>query len=141
MHSFVLQDWVTIRGSSSGQTILQSSTDYLDLQDFEDAVAWVEVREITSAGGTISLAVQSAPLKENAFFTPNNVSPTSLTTVGVAVVPMVLNDLKPTNTNGVIAMPLSRWLRWLVASAGTSGTWDITFRVLVVAHSYSLASA
>lgn len=141
MHSFVLQDWITIRGSSSGQTIAQSSNDYLDLEDFEDAVAWIEIREITSAGGTVLFGVQSAPVKENIFFSPNNVSATFVSTVGVSVIPMVLNDLKPTSTSNVIAMPLSRWLRWIVTAFGTSGAWDITFRVLIVAHSYSLASA
>lgn len=141
MRSFVLQDWLTIRGSSSGQAIAQSSSDFLDLEEYEDAVAWIEIREMTTASGTITVAVQSSPVKEAIFFSPNNVTAPFASSVGVTVAPIVLNDLKVTTVSGVAAMPLSRWLRWLVSSVGTSGTWDVTFRVLVVAHSYSLASA
>jgi hypothetical protein len=64
MHTFILQDWTTIRGSVTGATVIQQETEWLDLGPYQDVVFWVDVRE---ASGNPVLTLQTAPFKDESF--------------------------------------------------------------------------
>jgi hypothetical protein len=36
-----------------------------------------------------------------------------------------------------LTVPLAHWFRWQLAATGTSGTWDITFRLFLAANCLS----
>jgi len=58
LDSFLLQDWITISGQSSGTPITQSESNWLDLAEYDDVVFYTDVR---TAQGTVLLAFQTAP--------------------------------------------------------------------------------
>lgn len=129
MHSFISQDLVTIRGSSSTTTITQSEHAWLELPEYPNAVAWLDVREITTGGGTVQIAYQTAPTADESLFVPLY-GPSTLTlpftpSLGITVSPL-LKDL--------LYAPLARWFRWQLTASGTTSSWDITFRLFVAAH-------
>ncbi|MBK6697249.1 MAG: hypothetical protein IPG50_34435 [Myxococcales bacterium] len=122
MHSVLLTDWITIRGTDT-TPVVQSAEDWLDVPDYADAVFWVEVTQVTNPGsGTLALLFETAPADfERLFVTLDSVD---VLTVGPAPV------LRKAFLNQVANVPLARFLRWkLVGSA--AGTWSVTFRVHV----------
>lgn len=132
MHTFVAQDFVTIRGPADG-TLTQGHNAWLDLSKYPDAVAWLDVRALTTGGGTISMGYQTAPTADESSFTAIS-GPIAANTVpfavgvGVTVTPL-LKDL--------LTVPLARWFRWQLTALGTSSTWDITFRLFLAANCLS----
>ncbi len=56
MHALVLQDWTTIRGSSTN-TVTQGADQWLDMTAFQDVQFWLDVREVTLGGATESLNI------------------------------------------------------------------------------------
>jgi hypothetical protein len=65
MHAFMLQDWITIRGSVT--TITQGEDGWLDLTAYQDLVFWVDCREVT--GTTPAISFQTSPTKDESLFT------------------------------------------------------------------------
>jgi len=126
MHTFVLQDWTTIRGTSNN-TIAQGEKGWLDLSPFQDLFAWVDVRELTS---TPSLFFDTSPTEDENFF----VSMTGATNVTggsslvVATSPAIVKLPMLTAT-----VPLARYLRWRLV--GPAAAWDVTMRIVVAANS------
>jgi hypothetical protein len=115
MHSFILQDWTTIRGGSGVSTVTQQETDWLDLAAFQDVVFWIDVKETT---GSPTLYLQTAPTLDDSFFQAM-ITGVAMT---AAAAPTVLSA----------TVPLARYLRWQIV--GTP-TWDATFRIAVAANS------
>lgn len=134
MRSFTLQDWTTVRGTSSITTFTQSDRDYLDMGPFEDAVLWVDVREATSGGGAFNFNFENAPTREEALFNAqgSGFATVVAAVVGVTVTPVIFDNLGP------YQQPIARWLRWRITNPGAGSTWSTTFRVLVTAHSLSI---
>ncbi len=124
MHSYVLQDWITIRGTS-GATIAQGESGWLDLAPYQDVNFWLDVREFS--GATPSITFQTAPIKEEALFVNMFATSTPLT-------------LSPSNPYRVLlfnaTVPVARYVRWLLT--GPASAWDTTFRVLVAANALGL---
>lgn len=135
MHSFVLQDFVTIRGSSTTQTISQSESGWLDLRAYEDLVAWIDVREVTLGGATdIAFNLQTAPIKDEFLFVTMESAP--LTVTAALTTPSVRKMLLGQATGGSGApIPLGSFARWQLLAAGATGSWDVTFRIVVCANS------
>jgi hypothetical protein len=129
MHTFVLQEWTTIRGASSGSglTIVQSERDWLDLSPFQDLFAWVDVREVT--GANVNLFFDTSPTEDENFF----VSMTGATSVTGGVLAAATNPVIAKLPMLTATVPLSRYLRWRLTS--TTGTWDVTMRIVVAANS------
>jgi hypothetical protein len=123
MYCCVAQPWITVRGGSSISSITQSENAWLDLSPYQDLVAWLQVSELTNGSGTVSMAFQTAPTKDDSLFVAVTAAATVAT--GVAITTM----LKDTTTN-----PLSRWLRWQLTVSGASSAWDATFRLLLSAN-------
>jgi hypothetical protein len=126
MYAFLMQDWITIRAAASFNVVNQSENCYLDLSGFQDLVVWTEVKGITSGGGTPTIMYQTAPTKDDSFFVPFGVEGGGVSSVGVAILPLIMSSNNTTT-------PLSRWLRWQMQNAGSS-IWDMTFRIFVCAN-------
>ncbi len=120
MHSYILQDWLTIRGAGS-DTLTQDEAFWLDLEAFQDVVFFVEVREASAAP---TLALQTAPAKDDSLFS----SLTTALTLTSSATPQIAPALLSTATT-----PLARYIRW--KATGPAGAWDATFRILVAANS------
>src|SRR5262245_8356199 len=128
MICFCLQDYTTVRGNAVVTAITQPASGWLDLSAFQDIVAFLDAREVTplGTGGTaVSVAFQTSPTQDEGLFASLTSSAVSVSAPGVTVTQM----LKDTTT-----VPLSRWLRWQLAPVGGStGSWDITFRIWIAA--------
>lgn len=122
MHTFILQDWTTIRGAA-GATITQHESEWLDLSMYQDAVFWVDVREATASP---TLTLQTAPTKDESFFQPIVAG----FTVAGSATPTVVSAFMT-----AASVPLARYLRWQLTSASA---WDATFRIVVAANSPGL---
>ena len=135
MHTFVLQDWITIsgkNGTGAGGSIVQSASDWLDLAPFQDLFAWVAVSEITTgSGGRVDLYLETAPSDDESLFQ-------SMTGAAVPAIQGLAASSTPTVVKLPMltaAVPLSRLLRWRLANGSASNTWDVTMRIVVAANS------
>jgi hypothetical protein len=119
MHSFILQDWTTIRGGVA--TVIQGEADWLDLSSYQDCIFFLDVRE---ASGTPTITFQTSPTKDEALF-QTMITATLMTASATGAA-----AIKATLTNAIV--PVARFVRWQIN--GTI-TWDSTFRVIVAANS------
>jgi len=120
MHSYILEDWLTVRGPGS-DTITQDEMRWLDLEAFQDAVFYVECRSSTASP---TITFQTSPCKDDSLFAPFASTGLNGSTTP-SVVPALLANASP---------PLARFVRWQIV--GPIGTpWDATFRVIVAANS------
>lgn len=123
MRSVLLQDWITIRGFGA-TPVVQSFADWLDLPGFADAVFWIEVKEVTNpSGGTVSLALETAPEALESVFAPID----TVSVLAVTTTPLV----RKVFLNATYGVPLARFLRWKLVGSNANGPWDATFRVYV----------
>src|SRR5579883_434690 len=125
MRAFVLQDWVTIRGGISVQTVVQNEQNYLALDAYQDAIFWLQVSEVSSGTGQLALCYDTAPLKDETLFT----AMTTVTLSGATMSPPQINKVM-TQADGQ-STPLARWVRWRLSYSSTTQSWDTTFRVMV----------
>lgn len=130
MHGVLLQDWVTVTGGSGNPTAVQSASEMLDLEAFQDVVGFVEVTDLNKGGATsATLYLDTAPLKDDPLFTPQ------LATQANGPLAVGTFAIKNLLTGPLIFIPLSRFLRWRIVMSGATSTWSVTFRVHVAAHS------
>lgn len=129
MHSYILQDWITIRGAAGVTTVTQSESGWLDLSPYQDVTFWIDAREFTGTT-TPTLSFQTSPTKDEVLFqTMGSPVPLVLTTTTIAA---------PTNVFlASAAVPVARYVRWLL-SGPAAGGWDATFRVMVGANAHGL---
>lgn len=134
MFGYTLQDWTTIRSQDASTKIIQNESDWMGFSSFQDMVFWIDTREATiPSGGTISLALRTAPSKDEPLFqtmyTASFVAGSYVPgLVGAgASLPKVILAQGP-------SVPLATWVRWELSMAGGSGSWDLTFRVLLSAN-------
>ena len=124
MHTFILQDWTTIRGTSTTATITQGESGWLDLTSYQDVVFWVDVREFT--GTTVTMTLQTSPTKDDSLFT-------AIVTAFLLVLNTSTAQIqKATLSNATV--PLARYVRWQLNGPAVT-PWDATFRVLAAANS------
>ncbi len=134
MHGFVLQDYVTIRGSSTTQTITQSEHEWVDLSNFEDLITWIDVKEVTLSGNaSVQFNIQTAPIKDEFLFVTMESAPLTVTVALTA--PSVRKAIldQTSNTAGA-PIPLGRFVRWQLVAAGATGSWDVVFRIVCCAN-------
>jgi hypothetical protein len=129
MYGYVLQDWITVRGSTT-QVFIQNESDWIGFSSFQDIAFWIDVREITSAG-TLTLNLQTAPTKDDVLFQPLVTAITMAVTsppplIVAGAVPKAILSSSPLN-------PLATWVRWTLTNSVAS-TWDATFRILASAN-------
>ena len=123
MESFVLEDWITIRGAS-GVTVTQGESSWLDLSPYEDVVFWVMISEVT---GTVTLLFQTSPTADEAFFAAQTMG---MTGSGVALSASSSPVVTPAFAWSS-PFPLARYVRWQIPPV--SGTYDVTMRIMVSA--------
>jgi hypothetical protein len=119
-HALCLQDWVTLRGAAS-VAVTQAEDQYLDLANYSAIALWSEVSEFTP--GT-AIHVESAPTKDEGFFTPGHASMISIKPTSLGVQPI------QTAAFDQPMPPLARWVRWRVRH---TKPWTITFRIWLAA--------
>ena len=132
MHTFILQDWITIQGSGSGAgaDVVQSKQDWLDLSAYQDVTFWLDVRDVGTVGGsaaTVTLTFETSPTADDSLFQPMVAG----TVLAAAVTPTIVKA--PMYSASV---PIGRFLRWRLDSS--TANWVVTFRVLVAANSPGL---
>lgn len=121
MHSFLMQDWITVRGPGASTIVSQSESEYLDMRPFQDVVFWVDVRSVTlQASTTVSINFETAPAKEDGLFVAmRSAAPFTAGSQTTQTFPALLTSA---------SVPVSRWMRWKVTATSTT-QWDITFRI------------
>jgi hypothetical protein len=126
MYALCLQDWTTIRGSSSLASLTQAEPDWLDLTPYQDIVTWLDVKEFTPSSTNIpTVAYQTSPTKDEALFF-NMASPVTAV-LGVTTTTM-LKGAMPAGYP-----PCAKWFRWQIAVSG-GVSWDLTFRIWIAAN-------
>ena len=137
MRGFVLQDWITIRGASTGITqVTQDEASWLSMEMYQDAIFQLQVTELTLSGGALMINMETAPIKDETLWLPMGPGPTPSglnlmsTNVGASnVLPVILSSI------GTGGNPLMRWIRWrLIPSGSFSASWDLTFRIVMSAN-------
>ena len=147
MYGYVLQDWITIRGTTGGGgnasggagDIIQGESTWMGFSSFQDMVFWLDIREATFPGsGAMSLTwfFETSPSKDSNLFTPmpagSGIALTSLTP-GVQLPSGALP--RAILSSASTTVPLATWVRWRVSPACTNAqTWDATFRILCAAN-------
>jgi hypothetical protein len=128
VYGYMLQDWLTIRGTQSGSHITQSEADWISFQPYQDIVFWLEVKSVTLAGLTsLTLEYQTAPAKDESLFVPM----VSAVTLAASTTPAVTKVLLAQNPS----VPLARWVRWKLFPNGTpSGEYGTCFRIHCAAN-------
>jgi hypothetical protein len=128
MRAFVLQDWVTIRGATAVNTVIQNEASYAQLDAYQDVAFWLQVAEFTLPGtGTLTMNYETAPIKDESLF---SAMATKSITATIMTPPFISNVILSQNP----AVPLSRWVRWHLTTASATAAWDVTFRILLVAN-------
>jgi hypothetical protein len=135
MHHFVLQDFTTIRGTSTTLTITQSESSWHDLSHYEDLVAWLDIREITLGNAaSISFNLQTAPIKDEYLFVNMETTPFQATIALTAPKVRVITLAQLALSSSPVAVPLGKFVRWQLLATGCSSTWDATFRIILAAN-------
>lgn len=131
MFSIMLSNWTTLRApSTSATTIKQPESQWLDVADYEDLVGWLEVREFSNGGGTLTWAYQLSPTKDDIYFAaaaPASPFAFAVSATGVTVSRLVLGATSPNVAYN------ARYLRYQL-SISSAVAWDITFRCWISAN-------
>ncbi len=106
---------------------------WLDLDSFGDATCWIDVSEVTppAAGASLQFAMETSPSPDDTYFSA--MAPPLSFGAGApfaqaSTTPNVIRSAQSLTTNN-----LMRYLRWKITPS-TTGPWDLTFRVRVVAN-------
>jgi hypothetical protein len=133
MFGYVLQDWTTIRGQTTAAQIIQNESDWMGFSSFQDMVFWIDTREVTFSGATITLALQTSPSKDEALF--QTMFSTTFAVAGYTPgLVLVGANLPRVILASAPAIPLGTWVRWNLSQTGATASWDVTFRVLLSAN-------
>jgi len=113
--------------------VVQDQEDWLDLSGFGEIACWIDVMEVTPPGNTsttsVQLVIESSPTVDEANFiqtTPTVNIGSALPFYTASTTPFVVRSMSN------LGYPLARYLRWRLLPS-TTGLWDITFRIRVVA--------
>lgn len=129
MYGYMLQDWFTARLASSQADLIQSESDWMSFQPYQDIIFWLEATSVTLDGATnIQVSYETSPTKDNSLFLP-------MTAAEVLTAPTT----QPTITKVLLSqnpdVPLARWVRWRIAVTGTPTTeWGLCFRIHCAAN-------
>jgi hypothetical protein len=118
-HSILLQDWTTVRGSTTSTVVSQPVNGYADMTAFRNWVAYVDVSD---ASGSPSMALETSPTADNTFF---------ISFDGTLFSPSVGVTTKISRYAGSY-LPVARFLRWRISSS-SSAPWSASFRIIVSA--------
>lgn len=123
MQPIIMQDWITIRGTSSTTPVAMSQSDWLMTAPFQDISFYLDVREVA---GPVAVKFETAPSRDDAQGSSLFVAMASLS---VSTVGQTVTNVYAANAN----FPVSHWTRWSLTGPGSA--WDITFRVMAAGNS------
>ena len=129
MYGYVLQDWITINGSSTA-AFIQNEGDWMGFSSFQDIAFWVDVRAVNLAGGAMTMVLQTSPTKDDVLFQTLSNCTLNITTVSTPYT--TAGALPKTILSSNPGVPLSTWVRWQVSNSITG--WSLTFRILCAAN-------
>jgi len=124
--SYLLQDWTTIVADANGAAtnIPQVSQLWLDIGRASDLVFFLDLAQ-RQGGSVPKLRYETAPVRDSTTF-QELAAVTLGTTPTTTVTPILLYASPP-------VVP-SRWLRWRLTTNDVSATWNVTFRLTVMAY-------
>lgn len=71
MYGYMLQDWSTARLAAGQADLVQSESDWMSFQGYQDIVFWLEATSVTLDGATnIQVSYETSPTKDNSLFVP-----------------------------------------------------------------------
>lgn len=122
MYGVLWQDWTTLRLTGATSTVVQSEPLWLDVDDYRDAVFWLEVKQLSLGGASaVLLAYETSASKDEALFRSMSSFP-----LGVTTTPFLTPVLERQNPT----IPLGAWIRWRLFLAGTpTSEWGATLRI------------
>lgn len=125
MHCAVLQDWITVRDSSASGIVSQSSTDWLQTGEFENAQFFIDVRYCSAP--RLYLIFETAPAPFEKFWKPLQYEG------ALDLVPLVgtTTIVQTAFAHATYGPPLASYLRWTLN--GTAGAWEVCFRITMSA--------
>lgn len=108
--------------TSAADSVAQSELLWLDVDDYRDAIFWLECKSVVLGGaGAVVLAYQTSPTKDESLFSSMSIFP-----LGATSSPFIIKVLEAQDPS----VPLSKWLRWRLSVSGTpSSAWGATFRI------------
>jgi hypothetical protein len=131
VYGYLVQDWISIRGSTTGVAgpppVTQSEADWMSFQPYQDIVFWLEVKSwVSGALTSVTLDYETAPAKDESLFV--KMITTTNITAAVSRQDKVLLAQNPT-------VPLARWVRWKLTWNGTATSeYGICFRLHAAAN-------
>lgn len=115
----LLQDWTSVQGNSSSDSVTQSADTWLDLSPYSDVVFFFDRKDFSGSGLTIRF--QTSPTTDDSLF--QDMATVSVSATGVTQTIVRFADA---------SVPLARWVRWKVDA---SAAWRLTFRVWTTVRS------
>src|SRR5262249_45538100 len=112
-----------IGGRQSVTSVAQDQVDWLDVSPYQDLFFWLDVREVNRLA--IVMKYETSPIEDESYFVPLVAG----TALSAATAPARTAGL----LNSATVAP-AKWVRWRLAVT-TTGSWDVTFRILVAANS------
>jgi hypothetical protein len=139
MRSLILANWTSVSGNASATnpvySIPQDAEEWVDVGDDVDATFFIDVRAVTSPGGTgfVTLNLETAPSKDESLFVPC-APPLTLGSANQSLAsgsnPIVVQTAQYLSGTTLISTRLSKWLRWRMSVPSTAtGTWSVEFRI------------
>ena len=123
MRPILMQDWITVRGTASGNPVAQDPADWLLTAPFQDMTFILDIRELTALGTAGNFIIETAPIRDETLF-QNGVVKNLSGAVGQIAVGL-------TNITSILAAqpnpPIAHWTRWRILAPAAA--WDITFRI------------
>ena len=107
-----LTDWITLRGASSADVVIQSVRDWVDAQGYADAVFYLAVRDYS---GSPTVHYQTSPTEDEVFWDDMATEAVTSTTSQLAKVLF-----------SSASVPLARFVRYKVTA---TGAWTLTFKI------------
>lgn len=114
--AMLLQDWISIQGNSSSDSVIQSADTWKDLSLYTDVVFYLERKDYS--GSTLTLHYQTSPTQDDSLFQ-------DMDTVSISATGLTQTVVRFASAT----TPLARWVRWKVDAAAA---WRLTFRVWMV---------
>lgn len=121
MYAYMLEDWKTLSGAGGVADILQTESNWMSFQPYQDIVFHTECKSLALGGAdAIQIAYETSPTKDDSLF---SVLATVTLVVGQTIVTPILLASNP-------AIPLSRWVRYRLLTSGAAAEgWLATFRI------------
>lgn len=115
--SVLLQDWLTVKGVSSGEVVVQPAEDWVDLGGYVDVIFYLDVRDFS---GSPTIRYQTGPTQDESLF--STVSSIAVTATGLTQTAVRYASA---------SVPIRRYVRWRI---GGTAAFSLTFRVWMIAR-------